>query len=127
MSNDRLSNMLSSLKNASMAGKNFVELPHTKECEGVANVLKDAGYLTEVKTFKEKGSSFKSLRLDLDPSLTQTVRVSKPGQRIYSSAAHLSRVSKGIGVLVVSTSKGILSGSEARKRKLGGEVLCEVF
>ena len=55
MSSDRLSNMLSSLKNAAMVGKPFVELPYTKECEGVANVLREAGYLEGVKTFKEKG------------------------------------------------------------------------
>ncbi len=127
MSSDRLSNMLSSLKNAAMVGKPFVELPYTKECEGVANVLREAGYLEGVKTFKEKGKNYKSLRLDLNSKISQVRRISKPGQRMYSSAAKLNLVAGGMGVLVVSTSKGILPGREAKKRKLGGEILCEVY
>ena len=110
-----------------MVGKPFVELPYTKECEGVANVLREAGYLEGVKTFKEKGKNYKSLRLDLNSKISQVRRISKPGQRMYSSAAKLNLVAGGMGVLVVSTSKGILPGREAKKRKLGGEILCEVY
>ncbi|MBP7927635.1 30S ribosomal protein S8 [Patescibacteria group bacterium] len=133
MSLDRLSNMLSALKNASMAKKPYVELAHTNQCESVAKVLKNSGFLSEVKVFKDKGASFKNLRLELakedDTSfkVTQVKRISKPGRRLYRAYADLRPVAGGIGVAVVSTSRGIMSGSEARKKKLGGEIICEVY
>jgi len=131
MSVDRVSNMLSSLKNSAMAGKDFVEIKHTKECEAVAKVLEDKGYLEGVKAFKEEKGA-KMLHLGLvkkeDVAVLSEVKiVSKPGRRIYKKANELRPVLKGIGVLVVSTSRGIMSGQEARKKRLGGEVLCEVY
>lgn len=130
---DRLSNMLSAIKNAVMAKKKFIEIPHTKECEEVANVLKESGFLSNVKVFKEKGESFKKLRLDIvynDNNISQVTdlrRISTPGKRVYSSSAKLRPSRSGFGVFVVSTSRGIMNGMEARKKKLGGEVLCEVY
>ncbi len=132
MSLDRVSNMLSSIKNASMANNAFVETYYTKECESIANVLKEAGFLTEVKTFKPKGKAYKGLRLDLAVEnkkflITDIKRFSKPGRRIYLSSTKFEHVPAGQGVLVVSTSKGVISGQEAKKRRLGGELICKVF
>ncbi len=126
MSIDRLSNMLSALKNASLGGKDFVEVPHTKECEAVAKVLKSAGFLSEAKAFKEKGVSYKKLRLEIS-GMQDMKRLSKPGRRVYKKAEELRSVAGGYGVLVISTSRGVMSGQEAKKKKLGGEVLCSVW
>jgi small subunit ribosomal protein S8 len=132
MSMDRVSNMLSALKNASMAKKGVIEMVHTKECESIAKVLKGGGFLSEVKTFKPTGKTFKMLRLGLEADgeefkITNIKRVSKPGLRVYKKSSELHAISGGDGVVVVSTSRGVFDGREAKKKKLGGEVICEVF
>lgn len=129
---DFLSNMLSSLKNACMVGKTYIEVPHSKECEEVAKVLKEKNLLSNVKTFKEKGESFKKLRLDISyedklPLINNVIRVSKPGRRIYKKSSDLRLVRGGRGVSVVSTPRGIMPAEEAKKKKLGGEVICKVY
>lgn len=132
MSMDLLSNMLSALKNASMAGITSVEMPYSKESEAVAKVLKEKGFLEDVKVFKEKGKSFKRINFTLAVDengkavLTDVKRVSKPGRRVYRGYSELRSVAGGFGVQVVSTSRGVMTENEARQKKLGGEVLCEV-
>lgn len=123
--------MLSAIKNASMVGKPFVEIIHTKESEEVAKRLQDVGFLENVKVFKEKGKPHKMLRLDIAyekglSKITDIRRISKPGRRVYKPAKDLPAVAGGYGVLVVSTSRGIMTGNEARKKKLGGELICAV-
>lgn len=115
-----------------MAGNDHVETFYTKECEGVAKVLKEAGFLDEVKTFKPKGKGYKGMRLNLSfeddaVKVSEIERMSKPGRRLYVSKDSYQKVAGGHGVLVVSTSKGIMSGQEAKKKKLGGELICKVF
>lgn len=127
-----MSNMLSSLKNASMAGRTVVEIPSSKLCEEVAKVLKEKGFLSEVKVFKPKESFMKKLHLELSKEgglikLSEVKRISKPGRRLYKSAKEIKNVTGGFGVMILSTPKGILSGSEARKKNVGGEVICEIF
>lgn len=129
---DRMSNMLSSIKNHSMAGRTSLEFPYTKECDAVAKVLKERGFIEGIKVFKEPKSSKKMMRLDLivvdgAPKITQVKRISKPGRRIYMGSSQLRRVAGGFGVLVVSTSRGVMSGDDAKKKKLGGEVICSVL
>lgn len=132
MSMDRLSNMLSALKNASMAGKPVVEIMYSKECEEVAKVLREKGFLESVRVFKPEKTSVKRIHIELAKAdgiftLTETRRVSKPGRRIYRGADEIGTFKRGFGVMVVSTSKGIMSSGEARKKKIGGEILCEVY
>ena len=132
MSVDRLSNMLSSLKNAVMAGNDAIETYYSKECENVAKVLKEGGFLEEVKVFKHKDKKYKGLRLELAKTdgefiVTDVKRISKPGRRVYINAADIKGVAGGHGVLVVSTNRGLMSGGEAKKKKLGGEVICKVL
>ncbi len=115
-----------------MARKTALEVDYSKECENIAKILKERHFLDEVKTFKLKDSSFKKLNLVLSyeeglPRITDVKRVSKPGQRIYKGYDKIYRVQSGFGVAVVSTSRGILSGEEAKKKKLGGEVICHVY
>ena len=115
-----------------MARKEFIEIPYTKMCEDTAKILKQNSFLDEVKVFKEKDSTHKGLRLVLSykdgtPALTDIKRVSKPGRRIYSGARDLKPVSGGYGVSIVSTSRGLVTNLEARKKKLGGEVILKVW
>lgn len=131
MSIDRVSNMLSALKNASMAGLTSVEVSYTKEIESIANVLKEKNFLSEVKTFKPKGKNFKMLHLDLAlenglPKITDVKRISKPGHRRYAGVDGLKRVAGGHGIQIVSTSRGVLDSMVAKSKKLGGELICEV-
>jgi len=114
-----------------MAGNEFVETYYSKECENVAKALKEAGFLDEVKVFKHKDKKYKGLRLDLAKTngifnITDVKRVSKPGRRVYISSGDINVISGGNGALVVSTSRGVMLGLEARKKKLGGEVICRI-
>ena len=132
MSIDRLSNMVSSIKNGAMAKKDFIEVPYSIECESIAKVLEQKGFLEGVKVFKKEKSNLKMIRLGFvkdgdEIKISEAKRVSKPGRRIYKGAKEFRPVLQGLGVLVVSTSRGIMAGEEARKKKLGGEVLCEVY
>lgn len=132
MSVDRTSNMLSAIKNAAMAGRDFIEIRHSKECESIAKVLEEKGYLEGVKSFKQENGGGKMLHIGVTKEegiakLSQVKIVSKPGRRIYKKFGELRPVLQGLGVMVISTSRGIMSGQEARKKKLGGEVICEVY
>lgn len=132
MSIDRLSNMLSTIKNTSLSGKSSLEVIYSKECEEVAKVLKERGFLQSVKIFKPEKSVVKRLHIELIKtegfiSPVEAVRVSKPGRRIYRKAEDLGKFRRGFGVMVVSTPKGIMSAEDARKKKLGGEVICQVY
>lgn len=129
---DPIANMLSTIKNASMSRKASVVIPFSMEKEKIAGVLKDGGFLTEVKVFKEKDTVGKSIRLDIAydnglPRLTELKRVSKPGRRVYKGYAELRPVVGGLGYMVLSTSRGVMTSHEARKKKLGGKVLCLVY
>jgi small subunit ribosomal protein S8 len=131
MTIDQLSNMLSSIKNAAMVGRPFIEVVYTKENEEVAKRLKEEGFLKDLKVFKESGKSYKMMRLDISydngiAKISDVRRISKPGRRVYKGFKEMPVVAGGYGVLVVSTSRGILTGKEAKKRKLGGELICEV-
>ena len=132
MSVDRLSNMVSSIKNASMSGRDSLEIPFTSECESVAKVLKDRGFVEEVKTFKKENSSTKMLKITLAKDgnvikLSEAKRISKPGRRAYIGYREVKPVLQGLGVMILSTSRGVMDAQEARKKKLGGEVICEVY
>jgi small subunit ribosomal protein S8 len=132
MSVDRISNMISSLKNCSMAGRDTLEIPYSRECEDIAKVLKQRELIDEIKVFKKEKSNMKMLSIKLTKEddhikLSEAKRASKPGRRMYRGYKELKPVLGGIGVLIVSTSRGIMDGQEAKKKKLGGEVICKVY
>ena len=133
MSVDTLSNLFSSIKNASMRRKKTVEVPYSKLSEAVLKVIRDKGFIADVRVFKEKDTQFKAIAVDLKyealnmPAISNIERVSKPGLRIYKKASDLENVRSGLGFYVVSTPKGVLPSNEARKRKLGGEVICKIY
>jgi small subunit ribosomal protein S8 len=130
---DTIANLLSTIKNASMVKKPSVELPFSKMNEGILNILKEKGFVENVKVFKHKDSVIKGLHVDLKytesnkPFISEAKRVSKPGRRIYLGSTELEFVRNGYGIGIVSTSRGLMTTEEAKKKKLGGEVICEVY
>lgn len=133
MVNDSLSDMLTRIRNALAVKKDSLELPTTKLNEEVCKVLKARNFISDTKKFKDKDSSFKSLHIDLRygesglSAIESLKRISKPGARIYKGWGDLPRSRGGRGLVVVSTSRGVMDSLEARKKHLGGEVLCEIY
>lgn len=132
MQTDNIADMLIRIKNAQSRNKSEVEVPYSKMNENIANVIKSKGCLTEVTVFKPKGKSYRMLSLAIKydasgrPAISSLERVSKSGLRVYTSANDIKFVSGGLGFYVVSTSRGVLASDEARKKKLGGELVCKV-
>lgn len=129
-SSDPIADLLTRIRNAISVGKNEVRVPTSKMKKVVADVLKQNGYLADVKI--EKGSPRDTLVVLINndgenANITEIDRVSKPGRRVYVKYNEIPRVASGRGMMVVSTSKGVMSGSEAIKNKLGGELICKVY
>lgn len=129
-STDPIADMLTRIRNAMMAGKNEVRLPSSKIKQTVAEQLKKSGYLAKVTT--EKSTPRDTLvitihELGKNPTITEITRVSKPGRRVYAAATEIPRIKSGRGIVLVSTSKGVMTGQEAVKNRLGGELLCKVY
>lgn len=131
MMTDPLADMLTRIRNAIRVERPHVELPLSKVKVGVAEVLKREGYIWDWSRLDEKPAKLLRLELKYGPNGERVIRhikrVSKPGRRIYSRARDLRPVLQGLGITVLSTSRGVLSDREARQRNLGGEVLCEVW
>jgi small subunit ribosomal protein S8 len=127
---DPLSDMLTRIRNAQMAGKKSVEMPGSKLKVAVAKVLKDEGYVGDYSLSDEGGKSRLAISLKYyqgKPVIAEIDRVSRPGLRRYSAKDELPSVRAGLGVAIVSTSKGVMSDRAARAAGVGGEVLCTVF
>lgn len=130
MNTDPIADMLTRIRNAGMAGHAAVEMPSSKLKTELAKVLKAEGYIAE-HSVKEVGK-FKVLSITLKykengkPLITEIQRASRPGLRTYKKAKNLPRILGGLGVAIVSTSKGLLTDRKARKENVGGEVLCYV-
>jgi small subunit ribosomal protein S8 len=127
---DPLSDMLTRIRNAQMAGKKSVEMPGSKLKAAVANVLKEEGYVGDFTVSDESGKSRLAITLKYyqgKPVIAEIDRVSRPGLRRYSAKDELPSVRAGLGVAIVSTSRGVMSDRAARAAGVGGEVLCTVF
>ncbi|MCE7887638.1 MAG: 30S ribosomal protein S8 [Alphaproteobacteria bacterium PRO2] len=128
--NDPLSDMLTRIRNGQQAGKPVIEVPFSRLHENVANVLKDEGFVREVRIETKDGK--KNLLIELKYAEGKGVirvidRVSKPGRRVYSNVKNLPRFYNGLGILIVSTPQGVMPDSKARAANVGGEILCQVF
>lgn len=129
-STDPIADLLTRIRNAIMVGKNEVRLPSSKVKITVAKELARAGYLTDVKVEKASPRDIMIVTIARDgenANITEIARVSKPGRRVYARAEEIPRVKSGRGVMIVSTSKGIMTGTEAIKNRLGGELICKVY
>ncbi len=127
MMTDPVADMLTRMRNALMAGHDRVEFPASKIKAGICKVLKEEGYIRSFKIIVKEAPNVSIKVLFKDNSLVGIKRVSKPGLRQYRGYREYPRVISGLGTSVVSTSQGILSSREAKRRKLGGEVLCNVW
>jgi len=131
MVTDPISDLLTRLRNASMVSKPSVSIPHSNFKFELAKLLKNEGYVSDVKVSGEGVEKFIDIDMKYSDEGMSVIsgmnRLSKPGQRVYSSFDKLPRNNGGLGTVVVSTSRCLLSDSEARKRKLGGELICEVW
>ena len=129
--NDPISDMLTRIRNANLGRHSHVNIKRNKVCEGLAKVLKSEGFITDYSVIEDKSQG--EIRVELkyaesgDRVLQGLERVSKPGCRVYRGQDELPRVMDGLGLTIVSTSRGVLSDRECRKQNIGGEVLCKVW
>ncbi len=124
---DPIADLLTRIRNATRAQKTLVHAPYSKLKESIAEVLKEHGYILDSKAVGEGVE--KELMIELYDNKTDLhlKRISKPGQRIYLKSREIPRVLEGLGLSIISTPKGVMSGDKARKEKVGGEYLCEVY
>lgn len=129
-STDPIADLLTRIRNASLVGKREVRVPTSKLKKVVAEQLVKNGYLADVKLEdgKPRGTLVVTINNEGENStITEIARVSKPGRRVYAASADIPKVKSGRGIVLVSTSKGVMTGAEAAKNKLGGEVLLKVY
>lgn len=129
-STDPISDMLTRIRNAMMVNKTVVRLPYSKLKFQIATILVEAGFLTGVKIDDE--GKFQEIVITINdegsnPKINTLERVSKPGRRLYAKANDIPRVMNGRGIMIVSTSRGIMTDAEARDQKVGGELMCKVY
>lgn len=128
---DPIANMLTSIRNAQAAKKETVSVPYSKIKMEIAKVLAKEKFLKEADHKAKKARKTIDLVLNYDdsgrPAITGLKRISKSSRRIYSPASKIKRVRQGFGFQILSTPKGVLTGKEAKKEKVGGEVICEVY
>ena len=132
---DPIADMLTRIRNANRTGRKQVSIPKSKICVGIANVLKSEGYVEDFEVFdggSEAGGVQGAIKIKLRYSLEgekvihEIDRVSTPGRRVYKAVGELPTVLNGLGITIVSTSKGVMSDRDARKANVGGELLCVI-
>ena len=126
---DPIGDMLARIKNAQLRNHNKVLVPSSNFKAKIAEVLKLEGYIIDYKINDEKKPSIEiNLKYNSgNPVINSIERVSKPGRRIFSSASSLPKINNGLGIAIVSTPQGVMTDVDARKKKLGGEIICKVF
>ena len=127
---DPIGDMIVRIKNAQMRNYKIVKLPSSKFKTKIAEVLKSEGFILEHKISQIKNKQILEITLKYssgNPVINYIQRVSKPGRRIFSSAESLPKINNGLGIAIVSTPKGVMTDIDARKHKVGGEIICKVF
>jgi len=131
MMTDPIADMLTRIRNAVNVERLFVEMPSSKVKRGLADVLKREGYIWDWQEVEDEPVNHLRLELKYGPNGERVIqrirRVSKPGRRVYSKAKDMRPVLNGLGITIISTSQGVVSDREARQKRVGGEVLCEVW
>ena len=127
---DQIGDMIARVKNAQQRNHKKVELPSSNFKAKIADILKNEGFIKNFNINSENNKSILSLELKYhsgNPVISTFERVSKPGRRIFSSADSLPKINNGLGIAIVSTPKGVMTDIDARKQKVGGEIICKVF
>ena len=128
---DPIGDMLARLKNSQMRNHKKIELPSSKFKTKIAEILKSEGYIIDYEVVNSENNKAKLL-INLkyssgNPVISSIERISKPGRRIFSSAESLPKINNGLGIAIISTPKGVMTDIDARKQKVGGEIICKVF
>ena len=128
---DPIGDMFSRIRNGQMRSLNSVDIPSSNFRKNILKILKSEGYIKDYYIEKSENNKV-SLKINLkyyegDPVIKEIKRISKPGRRVYSRANSIPRVMNGLGLAILSTPKGVMSDSEARKNNVGGEIICRVF
>ncbi len=127
---DPIGDMIARIKNAQRRSQKKVELPSSKFKIKIADVLKGEGFIIDYKVTEEEKKSILLINLKYNsgsPVISTIERVSKPGRRIFSRAESLPKINNGLGIAIISTPKGVMTDIDARKQKIGGEIICKVF
>ena len=129
MVNDTISDILTRLRNASLTGAQVVPIPLTQLSQKICKILKEEGFINayERTSNRELAVVLKYKGLEKKPSITNLRRISRPGLRIYANHRDIPKVLGGLGIVIISTSRGIMTDREARFYKIGGEVLCSIW
>ena len=128
---DPIADMITRIRNAQLRKSSKVSIPNSKFRAKILDVLKEEGYISDYKFLtdkKNKGSLLVDLKYSNgQPVIKEISRVSKPGRRIYTRAESIPKIKNGLGIVIVSTSMGIMSDNDARSKNIGGEIICRVF
>ena len=127
---DPIGDMIARIKNAQLRNHKKVQLPSSKFKVKIAEVLKSEGYIIDYKVSQESNKPYLEISLKYNsgnPVISSIQRVSKPGRRIFSRAESLPKINNGLGIAIISTPKGVMTDIDARKQKVGGEIICKVY
>ena len=127
---DPIGDMIARIKNAQLRNHKIVKLPSSKFKTKISEVLKSEGFIIDYKVINESNKETLELHLKYNsgnPVINSIERISKPGRRIFSSAESLPKINNGLGIAIVSTPKGVMTDIDARKQRVGGEIICKVF
>ena len=127
---DPIGDMIARIKNAQLRNHKKIQLPSSKFKVKIAEVLKSEGYIIDYKVSQETNKPYLEISLKYNsgnPVISSIQRVSKPGRRIFSRAESLPKINNGLGIAIISTPKGVMTDIDARKQKVGGEIICKVF
>ena len=130
VSTDPLADMLTRIRNGAAVNKDSVSMPHSKLKESVARILSAHNFVGEVSVSDEginKQLVVTLSRISGRPVITEVSRMSKPGRRMYSNADSIPTYKGGRGLVIISTSKGVMTGQDAKKQRLGGELICQIY
>jgi small subunit ribosomal protein S8 len=127
VSTDPIADMLTRIRNSQAVQKYEVSMPHSSVKESVAKILKAKGYISEIEVKKDGFRKEMTLTLNNEVVITEIARVSKPGRRVYVKVKDIPRVKQGRGIVILSTSQGVMAGDDAKEQKLGGEIICKIY
>jgi small subunit ribosomal protein S8 len=129
---DPIADMLTRIRNAILVSKHEVSLPHSNIKESVAKILKESNFIDGLSVTTNKDAPGKTLKVTINGEnsnarISEIVRLSKPGRRYYVNAKEIPTVKRGRGMIIISTSKGLMTGDQAKQAKIGGELICRIY
>jgi len=127
---DPIADMLTRIRNAIAVRKSEITLPHSNIKEDVAKLLKESNFVDDISVKKDRVGKLLTIKInnvDSNPRITEIVRLSKPGRRYYVNSKEIPTVKHGRGLVILSTSKGLMTGDKAKVERIGGELICKVY